>query len=76
LGDVSAGGTVPVDLAGRVTARVLVLVGGASPEWIIDVGRELAEARQNGEHRVLKGQERVVPPQILAPVVREFLAGR
>lgn len=76
MGDVSTGGTVPVDLAGRVTARALVLVGGASPKWMIEVGRELADALQNGEHRVLKGQEHVVPPQILAPVVREFLAGR
>jgi pimeloyl-ACP methyl ester carboxylesterase len=76
MGDVSRGGTVPADVAGRVTAPTLVLVGGASPEWMIDVGREVADAVQNGNHRVLEGQEHVVPPEILAPVVKEFLAGR
>ena len=73
MGDVSRGGTVPADAAGRVTAPTLVLVGGASPDWMIDVGRQLAYAMPSGEHRVLEGQEHVVPPEILAPVVREFL---
>jgi pimeloyl-ACP methyl ester carboxylesterase len=76
MGDMSRGGTVPPDLAGRVAAPTLVLVGGASPEWMIDVGRELADTVQNSEHRVLDGQEHVVPPEILAPVVKEFLAAR
>lgn len=72
--DIAAGGTVPIDLAASATAPTLVLVGGASPVWMIDVGRELAGAMPNGAHRVLEGQEHVVPPELLAPVVREFLA--
>jgi hypothetical protein len=76
MGDVSRGGTAPSDVAGRVTAPTLVLVGGASPEWMIDVGREVAETARNGELRVLEGQEHVVPPELLAPVVTEFLARR
>jgi pimeloyl-ACP methyl ester carboxylesterase len=59
-----------------VTVPTLVLVGGASPDWMIDVGREVADAVQNGEHRILDGQEHVVPPEVLAPVLKEFLAGR
>jgi len=51
-------------------------VGGASPEWMIDVGREVADAVQEGDHRILDGQEHVVPPEILSPVVREFLGRR
>ena len=31
MGDGSWGGTIPVDLVGRVTPPTLVLVGGASP---------------------------------------------
>jgi len=76
MGDVSRGGTVPSDVAGRVTAPTLVLVGGAGPEWMVDAGREVAETARNGELRVLEGQEHVVPPELLAPVVSEFLARR
>ncbi len=75
MGDISRGGAVPTDLAGRVTTETLVLVGGASPEWMIDVGKQVAEALPNGQHRVLEGQEHVVPPEVLVPVLTEFFAG-
>ena len=74
MGDISRGGAVPIDLVGRVTTETLVLVGGASPEWMIDVGRQVAEALPNGQHRVLEGQERVVPPEVLVPVLADFFA--
>jgi hypothetical protein len=74
MGDVGRGGTLPAEVAGRVSAATLVLVGGSSPEWMIDVGRQTAEAVQSGELRILEGQEHVVPPEILAPVVKDFLA--
>ena len=74
--DVSHGGAMPADLAGRVKAPTLVLVGGASPEWMIEVGSQVADTVQSGELRVLEGQEHVVPPELLAPVVKAFLAGR
>jgi pimeloyl-ACP methyl ester carboxylesterase len=76
MGDSSRGGTIPVDLIGRVTPPTLVLCGGASPAWMIDVGRQVADAMPNGEHLVLEGQEHVVPPELLAPVVAEFFADR
>jgi pimeloyl-ACP methyl ester carboxylesterase len=75
MGDVSRGGAVPTDVARGVTTPTLVLVGGASPDWMIEVGRELADTVQDGRHRILEGQEHVVPPEILAPVLKEFLAG-
>jgi pimeloyl-ACP methyl ester carboxylesterase len=73
MGD-SRGGTIPVDVVGRVTPPTLVLVGGASPAWMIDVGRQIADAMPNGRHRVLEGQEHVVHPELLAPVLAEFFA--
>jgi pimeloyl-ACP methyl ester carboxylesterase len=76
MGDVSRGGTVPTDLAARVEAPALVLVGGAGPPWMIEVGKQVAAAVQHGEHRVLEGQEHVVPPDVLTPVVEEFLDRR
>ena len=74
MGDIDTGETVPTDLLGRVTTESLVLVGGASPEWMIAVGRQVADALPHGRHRVLEGQEHVVPPEVLAPVLAGFFA--
>lgn len=75
MGDISRGGTVPIHLVGGVTIPALVLCGEASPAWMIDVGRQVADIMPNGRLRVLEGQEHVVAPDILAPVLAEFFAG-
>jgi len=74
MGDISRGGTVPTDLLGAVTIPALVLCGGASPAWMIDVSQQVAYALPNGRLSVLEDQEHVVPPEILAPVLAEFFA--
>ncbi|MEJ7632176.1 MAG: alpha/beta hydrolase [Rubrobacteraceae bacterium] len=74
MGDISRGGTVPFDLAGGVTVPALVLCGGASPAWMIDIGRQVADALPNGRHSVIEGQEHVVAPEVLAPVLVEFFS--
>ena len=74
MGDIARGGSVPVDQAGRVTVPALVLTGGADYPWMTEVGRRLADAIPNGRHRVLEGQEHVVPPEVLVPVLIEFFA--
>jgi pimeloyl-ACP methyl ester carboxylesterase len=74
MGDLGTGGTVPTVLVSRVTNESLVLVGGASPAWMIDVSRRVAAALPNGRHKVLEGQEHVVPPEVLVPVLTEFFA--
>lgn len=76
MGDISTGGTVPTGLLGGVTNPTLVLVGGASPAWMIDVGKQVADALSNGRRRILAGQEHVVPPEVLAPELAEFFADR
>jgi hypothetical protein len=43
MGDVERGGAVPEDLAARVTERGLVLVGGESPPFMVEVSRRLAD---------------------------------
>jgi pimeloyl-ACP methyl ester carboxylesterase len=75
MGDISRGGAVPTDLAGSVRTETLVLVGGASPAWMIDVGREVADALPNGRLSILEGQEHVVSPEVLMPVLEEFIVG-
>jgi len=71
MGDES-GGTVPLDLARAAAPPTLVLVGGASPPWMIDTDRTLAEALPAGRLRVLDGEEHVVEPAVLVPVLAEF----
>ena len=56
-----------------LTLTALVLAGGASPEWMIGASRQIADALPNGRLGVLGGQDHVVPPKVLAPVLREFL---
>ncbi len=75
MGDISRGGMVPFDLVELVKAPALVLVGGASPAWMIETGKQISDAMPNGRHRVLEGQEHVVAPEILAPVLAEFFVG-
>jgi pimeloyl-ACP methyl ester carboxylesterase len=75
MGDIGRGGTIPVDLAGRVRTETLVLVGEVSPAWMIDVGKQVADALPNGRLRILESQEHVVPPKVLVPVLAEFFNG-
>jgi pimeloyl-ACP methyl ester carboxylesterase len=74
MGDIGRDGTIPVEKAGRVTVPALVLTGGADYPWMNEVGRRLADAVPDGRHRVLEGQEHVVPPEVLVPVLAEFFA--
>jgi pimeloyl-ACP methyl ester carboxylesterase len=74
MGDIVRDGTIPVDQANRVTVPAFVLTGGADYPWMTDVGRRLADAMPNGRPHVLAGQEHVVPPEVLVPVLAEFFA--
>jgi pimeloyl-ACP methyl ester carboxylesterase len=74
MGDIGSDGTIPVDKASRVTVPTLVLTGGADYPWMAEVGRQLADVMPNGRHRILEGQEHVVPPEVLVPVLAEFFA--
>ena len=73
MGD-SHGGTVPFNLVTTVAIPSLVLVGGASPASMIEVAEVVAATLPKGQYRVLEGQEHVVPPEILVPVLAEFFA--
>src|SRR5918994_2017638 len=43
MGDIHRGGAVPEDIASRAARPGLVLVGGESPPFMMEVGRRLAE---------------------------------
>jgi hypothetical protein len=50
-----------------------VQAGGASPEWMVNAGRQIADALPKGRLHVLDGQEHVVLPEVLVPVLMEFM---
>ncbi|WP_328750719.1 alpha/beta hydrolase [Streptomyces sp. NBC_00285] len=69
-----AGGLVPRDRLASVAVPVLAVAGGASPEWMREGTRAVAEAVPKGSYRVLEGQTHMVDPAALAPVLAEFFA--
>ncbi|MFE3036871.1 alpha/beta fold hydrolase [Streptomyces canus] len=71
---VMAGGLVPRDRLASITVPVLAVAGGASPEWMREGTRAVAEAAPKGSYRVLEGQTHMVDPTALAPVLTEFFA--
>ena len=75
MGDVERGGAIPEDVAARATRPALVLVGGESPPFMAEVGRRLAALLPDGRFQTLEGQDHVVDPAVLAPVLAGFLRG-
>jgi pimeloyl-ACP methyl ester carboxylesterase len=69
----SRGGAPVSEFAAAATAPLLTIAGGASPGWMIDAAGRIADAAPNGQHVVIEGQGHVVPPELLAPVLIEFL---
>lgn len=69
---VMAGGLVPRDRLASITVPVLAVAGGASPEWMREGTRAVAEAAPKGSYRVLEGQTHMVDPAAVAPVLAEF----
>jgi pimeloyl-ACP methyl ester carboxylesterase len=67
-------GLVPHDLLATITVPVLSVSGSASPPWLREAARAIAEAAPQGTYRTLEGQTHAVEPEVLAPVLAEFFA--
>ena len=63
---------VPSERLTSLNVPVLVLDGGASPDWARRVVGTLVEVLPNAQRRTLEGQTHNVDPQVLAPVLVEF----
>ncbi len=57
-----------------VKTPTLVAVGGKSPAWMTNATRALADALPDATYRTLPGQNHMVKPQAIAPVLTEFFA--
>lgn len=65
---------VPAERLASLSNPVLVLDGGASPDWARGVVGTLVEALPNAQRRTLEGQTHNVDPKALAPVLVEFFS--
>jgi pimeloyl-ACP methyl ester carboxylesterase len=68
LGD----GLLPRDRLAAITVPVLAVAGSASPDWMREATKAVAEAVPHGSYRSLEGQTHMVDPNALAPVLAEF----
>lgn len=67
-------GLVPRDRLAAITVPVLAIAGSASPAWMHEAARAVAESVPGGSYRSLEGQTHMVEPGVLAPVLAEFFA--
>ncbi|WP_351223326.1 alpha/beta fold hydrolase [Streptomyces sp. NPDC002133] len=65
---------VPTKRLREITARVMVVDGGASPTWRRETVRVISETLPRGRHRTLTGQTHEVAPHVLAPVLEDYFA--
>jgi pimeloyl-ACP methyl ester carboxylesterase len=72
----SKGGIVPVSLLEGLQQPTLVVAGSASPPFMIEAARAVAKTVPNGRLVELDGQHHLVPAEVLAPVLQEFLSPR
>ncbi|MFF4153725.1 alpha/beta fold hydrolase [Streptomyces sp. NPDC001651] len=66
-------GLVPEARLASITAPVLSLAGGGSPDWMREAARIVADTAPRGTYRALERQSHTVEPEVLAPVLAEFL---
>ncbi|MGP9022543.1 alpha/beta fold hydrolase [Streptomyces sp. BR1] len=71
LGDAA----LPVERLAAITAPVLAIAGGASPEWLRSPAAAVAEAVPDGRTLTLPGQTHQFSAEALAPVLTEFFDG-
>lgn len=65
-------GAVPMDVASAVAVPTLVLAGGDSPPFKHEAARALTNAVPHGRHLTLDGHTTLAPPEVIAPVLRDF----
>ena len=75
--DIAVGdGGVPVAELGKIAAPVLFLGGKNSPGWFRRSVADQAAATPGARLEMLDGYDHNAPPEIIAPILIEFFAGR
>jgi pimeloyl-ACP methyl ester carboxylesterase len=76
MGDSQSGTPLPGDRWSHTTAPTLVVTGGKSERWMHHGNEQLAGLLPNAQREVLDGQNHMVKPKALAPVLTDFFAQR
>jgi pimeloyl-ACP methyl ester carboxylesterase len=76
MGATQAGQPLPADRWSHASVPTLVVTGGKSEPWMHRGNEQLADLLPNAERRVLDGQNHMVKPKVLAPLLTEHLAQR
>ena len=74
LGDAMGGSPEPLRRWATLQTPTLVIDGGASPGWIRNSARTLAQTLPNAEAATLEGQDHGAASTVLAPVVTAFFS--
>ncbi len=72
MGDTMAGSALRASQWASITVPTLVMDGGASPAWMRNSARALAEILPHAQYRTPEGQMHDVSPAVLAPALIEF----
>jgi len=75
MGETMSGNPSPLKKWASVTTPTLVLDGGASPAWMHNAARAIANVLPNVQRRTLEGQGHGPPAEVLAPALIAFFAG-
>ena len=67
--------SLPVERWKAIDVPVLAMDGGASPDWMRNMVRAVAEALPDATYRSFPGQTHQVEPAVVVPVLREFFLG-
>jgi pimeloyl-ACP methyl ester carboxylesterase len=73
--DTTIAGSIPLARLSAVGIPTLVVDSGASTPWLRDTTRALVEHLPDAQHLSLFGNFHDVDPQLLAPVIKDFLVG-
>lgn len=68
--------SVPTEQAAAMTVPLLALAGGASPAWMQQAARAVADAAPHGRYGILEGQTHEVAAEALAPILIAFFAAQ
>jgi pimeloyl-ACP methyl ester carboxylesterase len=74
MGSTMSGKALRAEKWSSITQPVLVMDGGASPDWMHHSASQLTGILANATRRTLKGQTHSVDPTVLAPVLDGFFA--
>ncbi len=67
--------SLPKELIGSVVTPTLVVAGDASPPFLQNAARAVADALPYGKHHLLSGQTHDIVPEVTAPIIEAFFTG-